>query len=102
MTKRPGRDATAAWRHVRAQVLREESSCALCGGQLDPSQPRATPWATEVDHVHPLALGGDPYDRANLRAVHRWCHQRRPAVPRPRAVSRWAAAPTEGTTSLRW
>lgn len=48
------------WRTIRAQVLAEEPVCRVpgCG--------RAS---TEVDHITPLKLGGDPYERANLQGM---------------------------------
>jgi len=73
-----GRTDNYAWREAKAQAIRDAGGqCQLCGGGLDPDAPKNTPWGTEVDHVIPLAMGGAPYARDNLRAVHRWCHQRR-------------------------
>jgi len=46
------------WRRVRAQVLREEPTCRMCGAP-----------STEADHIIPLQAGGDPYDRANLQGL---------------------------------
>jgi hypothetical protein len=73
-----GRTDNTAWRRAKAMAIRDAGGqCQLCGGGLDPNAPRRTPNSTEVDHIMPLASGGAPYDRQNLRAVHRWCHQRR-------------------------
>jgi 5-methylcytosine-specific restriction endonuclease McrA len=78
VTNRPGRTDTARWRKARDQAIRDaQGACQLCGRDLDPRAPKNTPNATEVDHILPLAMGGDPYARENLRALHRWCHQRR-------------------------
>jgi hypothetical protein len=93
---RPGRTDNTAWRRAKAQAISDAGGqCQLCGGGLDPRAPKNTPNATEVDHILELAKGGAPYDRQNLRAVHRWCHQRRdkgqPIVPVP-AV--WVPCPT--------
>jgi 5-methylcytosine-specific restriction endonuclease McrA len=78
VTTRPGRTDTVAWRKAKAQAIRDaQGQCQLCGGALVPEAPRNTPMSTECDHIMPLASGGDAYDRQNLRAVHRWCHQRR-------------------------
>jgi HNH endonuclease len=75
---RPGRTDNTAWRRAKAQAIRDSGGqCQLCGGGLDPRAPKNTPNATEVDHILELAKGGAAYDRQNLRAVHRWCHQRR-------------------------
>ena len=73
-----GRTDNSAWRRAKAQAIRDaQGQCQLCGGDLDPGAPKNTPTATEVDHITPLAMGGEPYARQNLRALHRWCHQRR-------------------------
>jgi 5-methylcytosine-specific restriction endonuclease McrA len=68
----PGRTDTAAWRKAKAQAIRDaQGQCQLCGRDLDPTAPKTTPMSTEVDHVTPLAMGGEPYARENLRALHR-------------------------------
>ena len=46
---------------------RDAYVCWLCG----------RPGADTVDHLVPLALGGDPYDPLNMRAAHRSCNSRR-------------------------
>jgi 5-methylcytosine-specific restriction protein A len=62
------------WLRVRLQVLKRDNylcHCPRCkGGEL-----RLTP-ANEVDHIRPLAQGGDRLDMANLRAVNSACHRR--------------------------
>ncbi len=81
-----GRADNAAWRRAKARAVADSGGvCQLCGQGLDPAAPKNTPSGTEVDHITPLSAGGQPYDRDNLRAVHRWCHQRRDKglVPRP-------------------
>jgi len=94
MSSRAGRADTAAWRRAKAQAVRDaQGTCQLCGQELDPGAPRNTPWGTEVDHLTALSQGGDPFARDNLRAVHRWCHQRRdkglPPAPVPAATYDW-------------
>lgn len=54
------------WRRVRAQVLAASTVCWICGHDGSDS----------VDHVTPLAIGGDPLDPDNLApAHHRPCPQ---------------------------
>ncbi len=86
MTKPAGRMDNAAWRRARAAAIRDAGGiCQLCGQPLDPDAPKTTAWATEVDHIVPLHIGGDPYALDNLRALHRWCHSKRGQPPPPRA-----------------
>ena len=62
---------------IRAQVLREETHCWLCGDKVDTSLPPRTPSSPEVDEILPVSLGGDPIDRKNVRLAHRLCNQKR-------------------------
>lgn len=64
-------------RGVRAQVLREESDCWLCGQPVDKGLRTPDPMSPEVDEVIPVSLGGSPIDRANCRLAHRICNVRR-------------------------
>jgi HNH endonuclease len=96
MTSRPGRTDNTAWRRAKAQAIAyADGVCQLCGGALRPDAPKNTPWGTEVDHIRALAAGGAAYDLGNLRAVHRWCHQRRdrplsaPVVPVAAVPGEW-------------
>jgi 5-methylcytosine-specific restriction endonuclease McrA len=62
---------------VRAQVLREEHDCWLCGAPVDKTLPPHLPGSPEVDEVIPIAEGGSPTDRTNCRLSHRLCNVRR-------------------------
>jgi 5-methylcytosine-specific restriction endonuclease McrA len=53
------------WTRIRAEVLWENKLCQKCG--VRPS--------SEVDHIREIALGGDPFDKANLQALCRQCHR---------------------------
>ncbi len=59
---------TAAWRKVRLVVLERD------GGQCRIRGPRCTHVATDVDHIQPLAHGGDPFHLSNLRSACRECN----------------------------
>ena len=58
------------YKRVRRQVLREERSCALCGGP-----------AESVDHIVPVSRGGG-HERENLRALCKPCHHARSEAQR--------------------
>ncbi len=62
---------------LRAQVLREEDNCWLCGQAVDKTLPPLLPGSPEVDEIVPVALGGDPLDRSNCRLSHRACNNKR-------------------------
>ena len=67
----------APMRRLRAQVKREEPYCWLCGGHIDPDRKAPDPLSFTLDHIVPVALGGPELDRANVRAAHMRCNQRR-------------------------
>ena len=62
---------------IRAQVLREEDDCWLCGQPVDKTLPPYQHGSPEVDEVVPVSQGGDPLDRRNCRLSHRLCNVRR-------------------------
>jgi len=67
MARGPGRTGRP-WLRMRAFVLaRDAGVCWMCGHS----------GAGAVDHVVPLAQGGDPLDPANLRAIHTRCNSRK-------------------------
>ncbi len=57
----------ARWRDLRARVLRESPTCALCPAR-----------ATDVDHIVAVADGGSD-DRPNLRGLCNPCHKKHTA-----------------------
>lgn len=63
-TNRAGRKVynTKRWQIVRRRVLFEQPLCAEEG---------CDEIATDVDHIVPIAKGGDPFARSNLAAL---CH----------------------------
>jgi 5-methylcytosine-specific restriction endonuclease McrA len=62
------------WKRVRKIVLRTATHCAFCHRRLDFDAPPRSRWSPSVDHVTPLALGGDPFAVSNLRAAHYGCN----------------------------
>lgn len=71
--------SSARWQKVRAEVLRDASHCAVCFRALDFNAPARSPRAPSVDHVLPLAHGGEPFERTNLQAVCVSCNSRKGA-----------------------
>ena len=68
-----------ATRKLRARLKAEGRPCHLCGRPIDYSLPPRTPWSFELDHIVPIARGGDPYSYANAAASHRICNERKGA-----------------------
>lgn len=66
--------STEVWKAARRQVLKTATTCAICGGRLRFDLRKPHPKSPSVDHIIPIALGGAPYDAANLQAVHYGCN----------------------------
>lgn len=79
------------WRNFRAAILKRDHY--LCTIKRPGCTITAPLEGGHVDHITPLALGGDKYDPANARAACGHCNTgRRVTVadePAPRSVSRW-------------
>lgn len=69
-TNRKGRRIynTKRWAIIRRAVLNAEPFCRMC------AERGVETLATEVDHIVPLANGGDPYSLANLQPLDHHCH----------------------------
>lgn len=52
---------------------RDDWVCGICSGDIDPSLSYPDPMSVSLDHVLPLARGGD-HSRANTRASHLRCN----------------------------
>ncbi len=63
----PQRKGGRAWGALRATILKASPYCAIRG-------PRCAGWATTVDHVVPVALGGAELDPSNCRPACARCN----------------------------
>lgn len=66
-------------RKIRAQVLREEHHCWICGQTVNTQLTHGQPLSPEIDEILPVSRGGNPLDRTNCRLAHRICNQKRGA-----------------------
>jgi 5-methylcytosine-specific restriction protein A len=60
----------AVWQRLRLVVLREEPVCRKCQRAL----------SREVDHIVPIAAGGERLERSNLQGLCKPCHSRKTAT----------------------
>lgn len=92
MSKAWAKGSDTRWRRFRATVLRldlPKSKRPRC--QVD--GPKCIGTATHVDHIHPLAMGGQKYDPLNVRPSCEPCNTgrrgHRPTNPPNRPVTKW-------------
>ena len=62
------------WKQLRKRVLAEEPLCWICGLPWDGDAQPKSRYSPAIDHVIPLAAGGHPYSRSNVRAAHTGCN----------------------------
>lgn len=53
------------WTNLRAKLIRKYSKCQACSNGS---------FLLEVHHIHPIALGGDPFGEENLIVLCPDCH----------------------------
>ena len=70
---------TSRWRKLRAQLVKQAVTCAICGHALVHNAKPRTRWSISIDHIVPIARGGNPFDPSNCRATHFGCNSRRAA-----------------------
>lgn len=63
--------STAAWKHLRIQVLKRDKHRCQVGG------PGCTGRADQVDHIISTAAGGAPLDPDNAQAICSACNARK-------------------------
>lgn len=71
---RRGNVYDSQWMSLRRRVLAEESTCHICGDEIDPTLKWPHPRSGTADHVVPLSKHGGRLDRANVHAAHFWCN----------------------------
>lgn len=64
-----------AYEKARAQILKTQTHCGICGKPVDPSYKYPHPLSPTVDHIIPVSLGGHPSDLDNLQLAHRCCNR---------------------------
>ena len=82
---------TSRWRKLREQVLRDEPLCHYCEAK------GIHTLATTVDHVVPVARGGDFWERENLCGACLSCNSSKADTP----VELWLGCSEDGT-GLFW
>lgn len=64
-----------AYEKARAQILKTQTICGICGKPVDFSLKYPHPLSATVDHIIPVSKGGHPTDISNLQLAHRCCNR---------------------------
>ena len=75
---------------MRSLLTRDNFTCMLCGGMVDPFLPREDPMAGSIDHVIPSSFGGT-HQLTNLQLAHKRCNNVRGNQPIKPSDARHAA-----------
>ena len=66
-----------AYEKNRLVILKTQDVCGICGQPVDKKIKPPHPLSPTVDHIIPLAKGGDPSALENLQLAHRWCNRQK-------------------------
>ena len=75
--KRPDQSgwAEAAYRKAKKIIFASQTVCAICGRPVNFSLKFPDPWSATLDHIVPIAKGGDPASLENLQLAHLQCNR---------------------------
>ena len=62
------RTSDRGYQRNRRRLQRNEDTCWLCGGWIDPDLKYPHPMSFSADHLQPISRGG--HNRGQLRAAH--------------------------------
>lgn len=68
------RSYTHTERRYRRILMKRGEPCGICGGDIDQTLPQYHPMAWELDHIVPVARGGE-HTLDNLQPSHRRCNR---------------------------
>lgn len=64
-------------RRIRQWLLKTQTHCALCGGEIDKRLKCPHPDSAVVDEIIPISKGGSPIDPNNVQLAHWKCNARK-------------------------
>ena len=74
---RPDKDgnAKAAFEKAKKIIFARDAICAICGRPVNYDKHFPDPWSATLDHIIPIAKGGDPASLENLQLAHLQCNR---------------------------
>lgn len=61
--------------HNKKKIMATECRCGICGQPVDKSLKFPDPKSPCIDHIIPIAKGGNPVDIDNLQLAHLKCNR---------------------------
>lgn len=92
------------YRRLRQHVQQRDRVCWICGDPIPTDVSYPHPLSFTVDHVEPLAQGGDLLDPRNARGAHLACNSQRGSHQHATAAAsgRRKLARSRPATSRNW
>ena len=74
---RPDKDgkAKSAYQKAKKIIFATQTNCAICGRPVNFDKVFPDPWSATLDHIIPIAKGGDPANLDNLQLAHLQCNR---------------------------
>lgn len=67
----------ATFKKNKDRILATQSTCGICGGQVDKEIKYPHPLSPCIDHVIPIVRGGHPSSMNNLQLAHWTCNRQK-------------------------
>ena len=66
-----------AYQNARKKILASQDICGICGRPVNKRLKFPHPLSPTIDHIIPVAKGGDPADIGNLQLAHWTCNRQK-------------------------
>ncbi len=67
--------AKSSFQKAKKIIFSTQTICGICGRPVDFDKKFPDPWSATVDHIIPVAKGGDPASLENLQLAHLQCNR---------------------------
>jgi len=67
--------AKNSYQKAKKIIFSSQSNCGICGRPVDFDKKFPDPWSATVDHIIPVAKGGDPASVDNMQLAHLQCNR---------------------------
>ena len=67
--------AKSSFQKAKKIIFSSQTICGICGRPVDFDKKFPDPWSATVDHIIPVAKGGDPASLENLQLAHLQCNR---------------------------